>query len=183
MKPALIIVDIQNDYFPGGKMELIDIENAANNVRHALKLFRFMDLPIFHIQHLSNRAGATFFLPETNGVEIHQSVTPKSGEYIIQKHFPNSFRDTSLNDQLQDLNVDEVIICGAMTHMCIDTTVRAAWDLGFHCLVVSDACATKNMEYDNMTISASQVHAAFMAALSGLFAKVIKVKDLDSHLV
>ncbi|MBT6005725.1 MAG: isochorismatase family protein, partial [Prolixibacteraceae bacterium] len=122
MKQALIIVDIQNDYFPGGKMELVGIGEAAKNAQHALELFRARNLPIFHIQHLSNRAGATFFLPETDGVEIHKSVTPKSSENIIQKNFPNSFRDTSLNSQLQNLNVGEVIICGAMTHMCIDTT-------------------------------------------------------------
>jgi len=183
MKPALIIVDIQNDYFPGGKMELIGMEKAADNAQHALELFRDRELPIFHIQHVSNREGATFFLPETDGVEIHESVTPKNDEYIIQKHFPNSFRDTSLNGQLQDLKVDDVIICGAMTHMCIDTTVRAAFDLGFHCLVLSDACATKNMEYDGVTVTAPQVHTSFMAALSGLFAKAIKANELDSHLV
>jgi nicotinamidase-related amidase len=183
MKRALIIVDLQNDYFPGGKMELVGIEEAANNAQHALELFRAKNLPIFHIQHLSNRADATFFLPETDGVEIHESVIPQGREYIIQKHFPNSFRDTSLKEQLQSLNVEEVIICGAMTHMCIDTTVRAAFDLGFRCLVVADACATKNMEYGGVAIEASQVHAAFMAALSSPFAQVIEINNLESRLV
>jgi nicotinamidase-related amidase len=183
MKRALIIVDIQNEYFPGGKMELVGIEEAANNAQHAIDMFRAKNLPIFYIQHLSNREGATFFLPETNGAEIHESVTPINGDYIIQKHFPNSFRDTSLNEQLQSLNVEEVIICGAMTHMCIDTTVRAAFDLGFRCLVLSDACATKNMEYGGVAIEAPQVHAAFMAALSSPFAKVIATNGLESLLV
>jgi nicotinamidase-related amidase len=183
MKRALIIVDIQNDYFPGGKMELVGIENAANNARHALELFRARNLPIFHIQHLSNRANATFFLPETDGVEIHECVTPQMGEHIIKKHFPNSFRETSLKEQLQRLNVEEIIICGAMTHMCIDTTVRAAFDLGFRCLVVSDACATKNMEYGGVAIEAPKVHAAFMAALSSPFAQVLEINGLESHLV
>jgi nicotinamidase-related amidase len=183
MKQALIIVDIQNDYFPGGKMELVGMEDAAKNAQRALELFRAKNLPIFHIQHVSNRAGATFFLPETDGVEIHESVTPKSGEYIIQKHFPNSFRDTSLNDQLQNLNVGEVIICGAMTHMCIDTTVRAAFDLGYRCFVVSDACATRSMQFGGVAIEASQVHAAFMAALSSPFAQVIEANKLESQLV
>lgn len=124
-----------------------------------------------------------FFLPETDGVEIHESVTSKSGEYIIQKHFPNSFRDTSLNDQLQNLTVGEVIICGAMTHMCIDTTVRAAFDFGYRCLVVSDACATRSMQFRGVAIEASQVHAAFMAALSSPFAQVIEANKLESQLV
>lgn len=183
MNRALIIVDIQNDYFPGGKMELIGMEEAAKNAGYALELFRAKKLPIFHIRHLSSRAGATFFIPETNGAEIHESVSPKNGEYLIQKNFPNSFRETSLKDQLQSLNVQEVIICGAMTHMCIDTTVRAAFDMGLGCVVVSDACATKDLEYDGIIIEAQQVQAAFMAALSGPFAQIIKVKGLESHLV
>jgi nicotinamidase-related amidase len=182
MKRALIIVDIQNDYFPGGRMQLIDMDEAARNARHALGLFRARSLPVFHIQHISNRKGAAFFLPETDGIEIHEHVAPESGEYVIQKHFPNSFRDTSLKEKLKNSNVEEVIICGAMTHMCIDTTVRAAFDLGFHCIVLSDACATKDMEYNGVAVQASQVNTAFMAALSGVFAKVIKASELESYL-
>ena len=183
MKQALIIVDIQNDYFPGGKMELVGMEAAAKNAHRVLELFRAKNMPIFHIQHVSNRPGATFFLPETYGVEIHKSVTPKSGEPVIQKRFPNCFRDTSLQDQLQGLSVEEIIICGAMSHMCIDTTVRAAFDLGFRCFVVSDACATRNMEFGGITIEASQVHAAFMAALSVPFAQIIEVNKLENQMV
>jgi nicotinamidase-related amidase len=183
MKQALLIVDIQNDYFPGGKMALVGMEDAAENAQRVLELFRARNLPIFHIQHVSNRAAATFFLPETDGVEIHERVAPKHGEYIIQKHFPNSFRGTSLNDQLQNLNVGEVIICGAMTHVCIDTTVRAAFDLGYRCLVVSDACATRNLKFGGVAVEAPQVHAAFMAALSSFFAQVIEANNLESRLV
>lgn len=182
MNRALIIVDMQNDYFPGGKMELVGIEEAAKNAGYALKLFRAKKIPIFHIRHLSNRAGATFFIPETTGAEIHETLSPKNGEYLIQKNYPNSFRGTSLKEQLQGLNVQEVIICGAMTHMCIDTTVRAAFDLGLQCILVSDACATKNLEYDSVTIEAPQVQAAFMAALSSPFAQIIKVSGLENHL-
>lgn len=183
MKRALIMVDIQNDYFPGGKMELVGIAEAAKNAGYALELFRAKKIPIFHIRHLSAREGATFFIPETHGAEIHESVRPKDGEYLIQKNFPNSFRGTSLKEQLQGLNVQEVTICGAMTHMCIDTTVRAAFDLGLQCILVSDACATKNLEYDGVTIEAAQVQTAFMAALSSPFAQIIKVSELESRLV
>lgn len=183
MKQSLIMVDIQNDYFPGGKMELAGMEAAARNAQRALEMFRTKNMPIFHIQHLSNRPGATFFLPETHGAEIHESLAPQSGEPVIQKHFPNCFMATSLQDQLSGLGVEEIIFCGAMSHMCIDTTVRAAFDLGFHCLVVSDACATRNLEFGGITIEASQVHAAFMAALSAPFAQVIEVNSLESLLV
>lgn len=183
MKQALIIVDIQNDYFPGGKMELVGMEAAAKSAIRVLELSRAKNMPIFHIQHISNSPGATFFLPETYGVEIHQSVTPKSGESVIQKHFPNCFRDTSLQEQLQGLSVEGIIFCGAMSHMCIDTTVRAAFDLGFRCFVVSDACATRNIEFGEITIEASQVHATFMAALSVPFAQIIDVNKLENQLI
>lgn len=183
MKQALIIVDMQNDYFPGGKMELTGIEEAAKNARHVLELFRARNLPIFHIQHLSDRAGATFFLPNTDGVEIQENVSPRKGEHLVQKNFPNSFRDTSLNKQLQNLNVEKVIVCGAMTHMCIDSTVRAAFDFDFRCLVVSDACATRKLEFGGVAIEAQQVHAAFIAALSNTFAQVIEANMLESLLV
>jgi len=182
MKQALIIVDIQNDYFAGGKMELVKMAVAAENAVSALELFRTKNMPIFHIQHVSSRPDAGFFLPDTHGVEIHQSVTPKSSEPVIQKHFPNSFRDTALQGHLRDIKVEEIVICGAMTHMCIDTTVRAAFDLGYRCLLISDACATKDLEFGSVKVKAAQVHAAYMAGLSAAFAKIIQTNELENLL-
>ena len=178
MNQALIIVDIQNDYFAGGKMELEGMEAAAKKAQRVLEYFRQENKPVFHIQHISNYPGATFFVPETPGSEIHERVTPISGEPVIQKHFPNSFRDTSLQDQLNELDIDEITVCGAMSHLCIDTTVRAAFDLGFRCRVVADACATRNLKFGNTTIEAEHVHAAFMAALSAPFAKIIEADSI-----
>lgn len=182
MKQAMLVVDMQNDYFAGGNMELVGIEQATKKTQQALELCRTKNLPIIYIQHISNREGATFFLPNTDGVQIHQDLTPKSGEQIVQKNFPNSFRATLLHDYLQQEDIHELILCGAMTHMCIDTTVRAAFDLGYSCMVLSDACATRDMEFGGISIKASQVHAAFMAALSSPFAKVIAVNDLEGLL-
>ena len=175
---ALLMVDIQNDYFPGGKMALDGMEAAAKNAQRVLKFFRAQKKPVFHVQHISNRPGAIFFLPDTAGAEIHERVTPEAGEAIIQKHFPNCFRETSLQAQLNTLDIEALTICGAMSHMCIDTTVRAAFDLGFSCRVISDACATKKMEFGGVTVEAHQVQAAFMAALSGLFAQVVETADI-----
>ncbi|MFH0731041.1 MAG: cysteine hydrolase family protein [Pseudomonadota bacterium] len=182
MKQALLIIDIQNDYFRGGKMELAGMDAAAKIAQRVLELFRARNIPVFHIQHLS-KPGASFFLPETDGVEIHKSVIPKRGEPVIQKHFPNCFRDTSLHRQLQDSGVEEIIICGAMSHICIDTTVRAAFDLGYRCVVVSDACATRKLEFGGIAIEAAEVHAAFMAALSVLFARVVNADTLERLLI
>ena len=177
MKKGLILVDIQNDYFPGGTMELVGMEQAAQNAGLLLKEWRKREFPVFHIQHLSKRPGATFFLPNTKGAEIHKSVAPEIGEAIIEKYFPNAFRDTDLLNVLKKSEVDEVAICGAMTHMCVDATTRAAFDLGFRCTVIEDACATRNLEYKGTTVEAGKVQAAFMAALAMPYARIISAKD------
>lgn len=173
MKKALILIDIQNDYFPRGAMELVGMEQAAQKAALLLDRFRKEKQPVFHVQHLSIRPGAMFFLPNTKGAEIHASVLPAKDEILIQKHFPNSFRETGLLDHLRDADVKEVVICGAMSHMCIDATVRAAFDLGFSCTVVTDACAARDVEFRGVKVEAAKVHAAFMAALSAVYAKVI----------
>jgi len=172
MKQCLLLVDIQNDYFKSGKMELIGMEEAALNAKRLLQKFRENNKPVVHIKHIATRPGATFFLPRTEGSEINEIVSPLENENVIEKHFPNSFRETSLLQVLKEKEIDELIICGAMSHMCIDTTTRAAFDLGFKCTVIKDACATRNLTIDNETVEANKVHNAFMAALKGTFAEV-----------
>lgn len=166
MKTALVLIDIQKDYFPGGRMELQGSPEAAVRARGLLDFFRLKAWPTYHIQHVSIRPGATFFLPDTEGVQIHASIAPLPGEAVIVKHFPNSFRETPLLKQLQESSVDRLVICGSMTHMCVDATVRAATDLGFPVLLAGDACATRSLVYSKIRIPADQVHAAFLAALT-----------------
>jgi nicotinamidase-related amidase len=177
MKPGLLLVDIQNDYFENGKMALVRMDRAARNSKILLDAFRKSGLPLFHIQHISVHPSAAFFLPDTPGMEIHQSVKPMPGETVCIKHFPNSFRETGLFDHLKQSGVEDVVICGAMSHMCIDATTRAAFDLGFNCLVAGDACATRTLEHNGQTIEAEKVHGAFMAALASAYAIVMPVKD------
>ncbi len=172
MSDCLILVDLQNDYFAGGTMELVDTDKAAANAQRLLTRFREKNLPVVHIQHIAARPGATFFLPETHGAEIHALVAPKEGETVVVKNYPNSFRDTALLDILQKNNITTLIICGAMSHMCIDATTRAAFDLGFSCVVAEDACATRDLVFKGKTVPAAEVHASFMAALSALYAKI-----------
>lgn len=177
MRTALILIDIQNDYFSGGKMELVNMEKAAHYASKLLDQFRKLKLPIFHIQHISTRSNATFFKPETIGVEINDCVKPNFNETVITKHYPNSFRNTMLHDQLMRNDINKLVICGAMSHMCIDATTRAAFDLGYQSTVISDACATKDLAFHGINVSAKQVHAAFMAGLHGIFANVMLFSD------
>ena len=169
---ALLLIDIQNDYFPDGKMELVDSEQAGKHAGKLLAAFREKKLPVFHVQHISARAGATFFLPGTRGVDVHASVAPLAGEVVVTKNYPNAFHKTTLLQQLRELAIDSLIIAGMMTHMCVDTTVRAACDLGFACTVAHDACATRDLTFGDATVPAHDVQTVYMASLNGLFAKV-----------
>ncbi|TRZ97252.1 MAG: cysteine hydrolase [Rhodocyclaceae bacterium] len=178
MSTALLIIDIQNDYFPGGAMELAGSVEAGEQARKLIGACRRKALPLVHVQHISNYPGATFFRPDTKGVEIHPCALPREGEVVIRKHFPNSFRETSLLEHLRDKKVTRLIVAGMMTHMCVDTTVRAAADLGFACSLAHDACATKALSFGGAEVPAPGVQTAFIAALNGLFAKVQSVDEL-----
>jgi nicotinamidase-related amidase len=178
MSTALILIDIQNDYFPGGRMELFGSIQAASAAARVLAEFRRQSWSVYHVKHISRQAGATFFLPETAGAEIHEAVRPLPNEPVITKHFPNSFRETDLLDRLRAGRNSQLLICGMMSHMCVDSTVRAAFDLGFNCIVTQDACATRELDFNGITVSAPQVHASYMAALGAVFAQVKGVDEI-----
>ena len=175
MTTALLLIDIQNDYFPDGTMELEGSVAASLQAKRVLSYFRDNQLLRLHIQHIATREKATFFLPNTFGVNIYEQVQPLTSECVIEKHFPNSFRETVLFDVLQQHNVDHVVILGMMTHVCIDASTRAALDFGFRCTVLQDACATKTLEFDDHAVSAKDAHHAFLAALRFCGAEVLTV--------
>jgi nicotinamidase-related amidase len=162
----------------GGKSELSNPLAALANIEKVLAAFRKEKLPVIHVQHISVGAGATFFLPGTKGTEIHERLTPKDGEFHIIKHFPNSFQQTELASLLADKGITELVVCGMMSHMCIDTTVRACKDYGLNVTLLEDACATKSLAFQDKTIPAQTVHEVFMASLNGMFATVKKTSDI-----
>jgi len=178
MSQALLIIDIQNDYFPGGAMELVRSPEAGAKAGQLLAAFRARRLPVVHIQHISTRPGATFFLPGTLGAEIHPCVAPAGSEPVFRKHYPNSFRDTGLLEYLQENQITSLVIAGMMTHMCVDTTVRAAFDLGFACTLAHDACATRDLAFEGLAVAAKQVQASYLAALGSLFARALAVEEI-----
>jgi len=177
MKTALLIVDIQNDYFPKGKMELEGSIEASLKAKELLGLFRADTLPVVFIQHVSVQKGASFFLPDTEGILIHENVRPLPGEMVFQKYYPNSFRETGLLDHLKKEDIRRLLICGMMTSMCIDATVRAAFDYGFTCVVIHDACATRALKFKDHDIPATHVHGAFLAALGSVYARMMSTSE------
>ena len=175
MKKALLIIDVQNDYFPNGKCPLYKPEAALNTIKDLLKKFRKQNLPVIYIRHESLQG--TFFNPNTDGVQIHHDIKPLDTETVIVKHEPNSFYETDLQNKLVENEITELVVCGMMTHMCVDTTVRAAKDLGYLVTLISDACATKDLEWNGRKLPASFINDVYMASLNGRFATVMSSTD------
>jgi nicotinamidase-related amidase len=183
MAVGLLIVDIQNDYFPGGKWELVGSEEAGQVAGSLLKFFRDHKLPVVHVQHIG-RPDSPFFVPNTPGVEIRPVVRPQAGEVLVQKQYPNAFRETMLLNQLKQHDIKQLVVTGMMTHMCVDAAARAATDFGFDCRIAQDGCATRELQLNDKLVAAPEVHAAFLAALNGTYGKVMTadaiMKDLQS---
>jgi nicotinamidase-related amidase len=177
MKTALLVIDIQKDYFPGGKYPLVDPLPAAQKAYMLLQCFREHGGHHIHIQHISLKPDATFFIRGDNGSDIHDAVAHFEGEPIVYKHYPNSFRETNLLEILKEWEIERVVITGMMTHMCVDATARAAADLGFKVIIAEDACATRDLTYGNTVIPAEHVHKAFLAALKS-YGQVIKADEV-----
>lgn len=172
-KQAIVVIDIQNEYFHQGKFPLVGIEQAAANAANVIAAARAKGDVVIHIRHEMPMPDAPIFVPGTDGVQINEAVKPAEGEPVIVKNYPNSFRDTQLKQMLDEKGVEEVIVVGAMSHMCVDATVRASVDFGYKTTTIHDACATRDLEFDGTTVPAAQVHAALMAALAFAYGEVI----------
>lgn len=178
MARALLIIDIQNDYFPGGRFPLVGPEDAAAAASRVLARFRASGEPIVHVQHVWDAEDAAFFQPGTPGIEIHGAVAPAQGEPVVQKELPNSFLGTGLEERLRGEGIDELVVAGMMSSMCVDASVRAAADLGFTVTVVHDACAAPDLEFNGTQVDGRTVHATFMAALDGNYAQLVAADDV-----
>lgn len=170
---ALVVVDIQNEYFSEGKLPLVGIDEAAANAALIIESARQKGHTVIHVRHEMPSTDAPIFTPNSDGVEINETVKPVEGETVIVKHFPNSFRETPLKEILDKDGIQEVIVIGAMSHLCIDATVRASVDFGYKTTTVHDACATLDLEFGGTKVPAAQVHATIMAAIEFMYGEVI----------
>lgn len=176
MREALLIIDVQNDYFPGGTCELYYVYEAEKKIQSLIQESRTQNRPIIYIQHI-NPPEDTFFLEDTYGCEISERIKPLPDDKVIIKYYPNSFYKTELDSYLKEKDIKKLIVCGMMTHMCVDTTVRAAMDYGYEVDLVADGCATMDLEISGEVIPAQIVQKAFLASLKDVFAKIVQGKE------
>ena len=165
-KEALILIDIQNIYFTPGPMQLHKPKCAAEKAAQLLDKFRKEGKTVIHVQHNFKMLSG-----------IHSLVKPLEGERIVHKDYPNSFLETELKEYLDEAGAEKLVIAGMMSHMCVDTTVRACQNYGYDVTVIDDACTTMSLEYDKKKIDAETVHAVYMASLADGFANVIKLEN------
>lgn len=174
---ALILVDVQNDYFNGGKWTLDGMDAASDNAARLLAAAREAGDMVVHVRHEFPTEDAPFFAPGSEGARHHPKVLPREGEPVVLKSAINAFHGTDLKQRLDQAGIGDVTICGAMSHMCIDATARAAADHGYAVTLVHDACATHGQEFGGVKVGAAEVHAAFMAALGFAYAKAVSTDD------
>ncbi|MDB6145035.1 MAG: cysteine hydrolase [Pseudomonas sp.] len=174
---ALIVVDIQNDYFPNSKWPLVGANAAADNAARIIKATRDAGNLVVHIRHEFTSDDAPFFTPGSEGAQLHPKVMNRPDEPVVLKHFINSFRETNLKSILDQHEIDELVIVGSMSHMCIDGLTRASVDFGYKATVIHDACASRDLEFNGVTVPAAHVHAAFMSALGFGYASVVSTDE------
>lgn len=176
-RPALIIIDIQNFYFPGGRLPLQGGEAASLNAKKILEAFRAKKWPVIHVRHLSKGVAESALATDSQWA-FQTNVTPIAGEPVVTKREVNAFRGTNLLDMLKELKAKTLVIIGMQTHMCLEAAVRAAADFGFDVVVAEDACATRDLEFNGVKVPAESVHLSTLATLKGTYAKIVTTEGL-----
>ena len=168
---ALILIDCQNTY-TYGVLELEGVQAALDEAAVLLERARSAGIPVIHIQH-DDGPGSLYDVSGHTGA-IVDLLAPRDGEQVVVKNYPNSFVATDLDAKLKALNAENLVIAGFMTHMCVNSTARGAFNLGYSPTVVAAATATRALPgLDHGEVSAENLQAASLAALSDLFAVVV----------
>lgn len=176
-KRAVVVIDLQNEYLPTGKLPLSGIEAAVANAARVIADARAKGIPVIHVRHEFAHGEMPVFVPGSDGVQIQAAVAAQPDEPVVVKNYPNSFRETELKQLLDEREVRELVVVGAMSHMCVDAGVRAAADMGYAVTVIHDACATLDLEFGGVRVPAAQVHATMMAALGFAYARLASTAE------
>lgn len=168
---TLIMIDCQNTYTQG-VMELDGVQAGLDEAALLLDRARTLGVPIIHIQH-SDGPGSLYDVEGESGAIVSQ-VAPREGEGVVIKQYPNSFVQTDLDQKLKSLGANNLVLAGFMTHMCVSSTARGAFSLGYASTVVANATATRSLPgIDGHSVPAAAIQSASLAGVADLFAVVV----------
>ena len=172
---ALIVIDVQNEYFPAGAWALPNADKALPNILRLIAGARSRNEQVVFIQHVTP-AGSPVFADGSPGMELHPDLEPREGDALIRKSHPSSFQGTGLHDRLQSAGIQAVDVCGFMTQMCCDSTTRDAYGRGYKVRLFKDACASRELEVEGEKIPHQTVHLVSLGALSS-FAEILPTEE------
>jgi nicotinamidase-related amidase len=171
MKEALLVIDVQNEYFTG-KLPVTHPDGSLGNILKAMDWAHDGRVPVIVIRHTSTAPEAATFRKGTHGWELHDEIKRRHADVIIEKTLPGSFTGTMLENWLQERSVDTVTIAGYMTQMCCDTTARQAFHRAYAVNFLSDATGTLAIANHAGSVSAADLHRAILVTQQQLFSRV-----------
>ncbi len=180
MKRALLVIDVQNEYFTG-RLPIKYPQSSLGNILKAMDIAETRGIPVIVIQH-SSPEGSKSFARGTNGWELHDEIKEKGCGVLIEKNLPGSFTDTGLEETLKKLGCDTVVITGYMTQMCCDTTARQAFHLGYRVEFISDATGAPDVSNYAGSVTAEELHRAILVTQAMKFSKVMTLAEWEKQL-
>lgn len=181
MRRALLLIDVQNEYFTG-KLPITYPEGSMENILRTIEAARANGIPVIAIQHTAPQEDSKTFKKGTKEWELHPGITGGKYDCLIEKTLPGSFTGTNLEAWLRERNIDTLVITGYMTQMCCDTTARQAVHLGFSVEFLSDATGTLQISNYAGTVTAEELHRAILVTQAMRFSKVLTTEDWIRHL-
>ena len=173
MARGVLLIDIQQDYFAGGAYPLVGADAAAHVAQAVLADARDTGDWVGHVQHLAEPSEDGFLVSGTPGADFHPLVAPLATEIVITKTRPNAYVGTKLRAVLDENDIDDLVVVGMMTSMCVDATVRAVLDTGRSATVIENGCAAPDLEFGGESVGGRLVHLAFASALRDAGATVV----------
>ena len=165
MKKALLLIDLQNDYFPGGKFPLWNTDVTLSNIEQAINAAKAKNIPIIHIQHIANpeMGIAPFFNKGSEGAKIHSRILEAAPDApIVFKEFADSFEKTNLEEVLKELGVDELLVCGMMTQNCVTHTAISKSAEKYKVSILPDCCTSVDLMIHNIALHAVSTRVVLM---------------------
>lgn len=176
MKRALLVIDVQNEYFTG-KLPISYPSGSLDNILQVMAIAHEQGMPIVVVRHTQPQADTPIFRQGSQEWQIHAEVAQRPYSFLIDKKVPGSFTDTQLETWLRNKGIDTVVICGYMTQMCCDTTARQASHLGFSVEFLSDATGTLSFKNNAGVATDEELHRATLVAQDTFISKVISTAE------